>query len=48
MVCHAEVALELCVGVTHQYRWLFSLEAVMVCHFEVALELCMGVVQQYR
>ena len=47
-VCHAEVALKLCMGVVQQYRQLFSPEAVMLCHAEVALELCIGVVQQYR
>ena len=48
MVCHAEVALQLCMGVVQQYRYLFSPEAVMVCHAVVALELGIGVVQQYR
>ena len=48
MVCHAVVALKVCMGVVKQYRELFSPKAVMVCHVVVALELCMGVVQQYR
>ena len=40
MVCHAEVALALCMAVVQQYRQLFSPETVMVCHAVVALKVC--------
>ena len=43
MVCHAVVALKVCMVVVHQY----CPEAVMVCHAAVALKVCMGVVHQY-